>query len=66
MVANEMFLDTAQREESLISLVKPLGYVIPARTSARGRGKIRGGGRNNVCPKYTRFKGILLKFLMIL
>lgn len=34
MIANEAFLDTAQLEKSLISLVKPLGYVIPTRNSS--------------------------------
>jgi len=34
MQANEAFLDTAQRTESLISLAKPLGYVVPHRRSA--------------------------------
>jgi len=62
MVANEMFLDTAQREESLISLVKPLGYVIPGRTSARAVMFLRGarnldGGYSDFLPRYTRFVG---------
>lgn len=62
MVANEMFLDTAQREESLISLVKPLGYVIPGRTSAKAVMFLR-GARNlddtysDFLPRYTRFVG---------
>lgn len=34
MIASESFLSTAQLEKSLISLVKPLGYVIPSKTSA--------------------------------
>ena len=33
MQANEAFLDSAQRTESLISLAKPLGYVVPHRRS---------------------------------
>lgn len=58
MIASEMFLDTAQRDESIISLVKPLGYVVPGKTSARGRGKIRSGGtRYSEVPKYTRIVG---------
>ena len=36
MTASEMFLDTAQKEESIISLVKPLGYVVPGKTSSKG------------------------------
>ena len=58
MVASEMFLDTAQRDESIISLVKPLGFVVPGRTSARGKGKIRVGGQAyGRVPKYTKFTG---------
>ena len=57
MIASEMFLDTAQRDESLISLVKPLGFVVPGKTSARGQGKIRGGGAYDQVPKYTKFIG---------
>tara|TARA_R110000851_G_scaffold1617_4_gene6289 strand:- start:4623 stop:6410 length:1788 start_codon:yes stop_codon:yes gene_type:complete len=58
MVANEMFLDTAQREESLISLVKPLGYVVPGSRGARARVKLRySGGANSNIPIYTRFSG---------
>ena len=57
MIASEMFLDTAQRDESIISLVKPLGYVVPGKTSSIGQGKIRGGGAFGQVPKYTRFSG---------
>jgi hypothetical protein len=34
MMANEMFLDTAKLESSIISLTKPLGYVVTNRSSA--------------------------------
>lgn len=57
MIASEMFLDTAQKEESIISLVKPLGYVVPGKTSARGRAKIRVGGNGTLVPIWTRFTG---------
>ena len=57
MTASEMFLDTAQRDESIISLVKPLGYVVPGKTSSRGRGKIRAGGAYAEVPRYTRIIG---------
>ena len=57
MIASEMFLDTAQKESSIISLVKPLGYVVPGKTSATGRAKIRVGGANNDVPIYTKFTG---------
>ena len=57
MIASEMFLDTAQKEESIISLVKPLGYVVPGKTSAKAKVKIRVGGANTPVPKYTKFSG---------
>ena len=37
MISGECFLDSAQLEKSIISLVKPLGYVVPTKTSARSR-----------------------------
>lgn len=37
MVASEMFIDSAQRIESLISLTKPLGYTVSGRRSARAK-----------------------------
>tara|TARA_Y100000034_G_scaffold69485_1_gene83912 strand:- start:402 stop:2177 length:1776 start_codon:yes stop_codon:yes gene_type:complete len=58
MVASEMFLDSAQRLSSLISLVKPLGYVIPGKISARAMVKVRHGGQvGTELSKYTRFSG---------
>jgi len=58
MVASEMFLDSAQRLSSLISLVKPLGYVIPSKISAKARVKVRHGGEiGTPLNKYTRFSG---------
>ena len=57
MTANEIFMDTAQKESSLISLVKPLGYVVPGKTSARSTVKVRGANSNEGVPKYTKFSG---------
>jgi len=58
MVASEMFLDSAQRLSSLISLVKPLGYVIPGKISAKAKVKVRHGGRvGTALNRYTRFSG---------
>lgn len=54
MLANEMFLDTAQREESIVSLLKPLGVSIPTRTSSRV--SIKMGGLAFL-PKYSQFIG---------
>ena len=35
MINAEAFLDSAQKEDSIISLCKPLGYSVPARTAAK-------------------------------
>ena len=55
MLANEMFLDTAQREQSLVSLLKPLGVTVPTKTSARANIKV--GGSSSI-PRFTLFNGI--------
>ena len=57
MIANEIFLDTAQKVESIISLVKPLGYVVPGFSSAVAEIKIDKGGAYNSIPKYSSFIG---------
>ena len=57
MIANEIFLDTAQKVESLISLVKPLGYVVPGYSSAIAQIKVDKGGAYNTIPKYSSFIG---------
>jgi hypothetical protein len=44
MFANEMFIDTAQKPESLISLAKPMGYVVPGRISSSVTLKLRVAG----------------------
>jgi hypothetical protein len=41
MIAGEAFLDSAQLEKTIVSLVKPLGYVVPTKTSAIGRIQLR-------------------------
>jgi len=57
MASNEAFLDTAQRVDSLVSLVKPLGYVIPGKRSASAKIKIKTGGNGFIVPRYTKFLG---------
>lgn len=54
MLANEMFLDTAQREESVVSLLKPLGVLVPTKTSARVRINLGGA---SILPRYDQFYG---------
>ena len=58
MIATEMFLDSAQRLESIISLVKPLGYVVPGKTSATAVVVMTSSGHANASiPRYSRFSG---------
>ena len=57
MIANEMFLDSAQKISSLISLAKPLGYVVPGATSARAVYQILFGGGNITIPRFHKFIG---------
>jgi hypothetical protein len=57
MIANEMFLDTAQKLSSVISLAKPLGYVVPGSRSSEATVRVSEGGSGNVVPKYTKFIG---------
>jgi len=40
MISGEAFLDSAQLERSIVSLVKPLGYVLPTRISSKARIKL--------------------------
>jgi len=56
MVANESFLDSAQRLDSLISLTKPLGYFVPLRTSAKA--VINISGLTDNIPEFCSFKGL--------
>jgi hypothetical protein len=56
MVANESFLDSAQRIDSLISLTKPLGYFVPLRTSARATVNV--SGLTSDIPEYAKFRGL--------
>jgi len=55
MIANEIFFDSAQKVSSLISLAKPLGYVVPGARASGGKVGIRVGGGNKIIPKYHPF-----------
>ena len=57
MIANEMFLDSAQKLSSVISLAKPLGYVVPGSRSAKAIVAVRTAGDGNTIPLYHRFTG---------
>ena len=53
MISGECFLDSAQLEKSIISLVKPLGYVVPTKTSAKTRIQLQ--NVTNVIPLTTPY-----------
>lgn len=55
MINAEAFLDSAQREESIISLTKPLGYTVPARTAAKAKIEVSGILNENTIPVGTIF-----------
>jgi len=55
MIANELYLDSAQRLESLISITKPLGFVVPFGSSARA--SVSMSGVSTTIPKYSKFTG---------
>ena len=57
MIASEMFLDSAQRLDSIISLVKPLGYTISGKRSSRAQINLSGITSNYV-PEHSIFFGI--------
>jgi hypothetical protein len=42
MINAEAFLDSAQKEDSIISLCKPLGYTVPSRTCAKAQITVNG------------------------
>lgn len=56
MVANEVYLDSAQRLDSIISLTKPLGYFVPLRNSAKATVNVT--GLTDDIAQYTKFIGI--------
>jgi hypothetical protein len=58
MIANEMFLDTAKLENSMISLTKPLGYLVSKYSSSRSSIRMAGLGVNtNSLSPFSVFKG---------
>jgi hypothetical protein len=55
MINAEAFLDSAQKEDSVISLCKPLGYTVPSRTAATAFIKVSALPNNNAITAGTRF-----------
>lgn len=53
LLAAEVFLDSAQRTKSIVSLVKPLGYTVPGLKSAQAKINVSGS-----FSAYTSFPGI--------
>lgn len=54
MMSSELFLDSATRAESIISLVKPLGYTVPGKKSASTIVKIINEAES-ILQRYTLF-----------
>jgi hypothetical protein len=55
MINAEAFLDSAQKEDSMISLCKPLGFVVPSRTAAKATITLSGLTNTNTITAGTRF-----------
>lgn len=55
MINAEAFLDSAQKEDSIISLCKPLGYTVPSRTAAVARIFTGGLTNSTIIPAGTKF-----------
>lgn len=53
MMSSEVFLDSAQSINSIISLVKPLGYTVPGMKSSTSSITV-----DTVVPAYTKFSGV--------
>ncbi|HAW80049.1 MAG TPA: hypothetical protein DCX27_10270 [Balneola sp.] len=60
ILINEMFLDTAQKLESIISHAKVQGYVVPGKTSSTAKLEFTNNGDTGTptIPKYKKFRGI--------
>jgi hypothetical protein len=57
MIANEMFLDTAQLENSMISLAKPLGYLVSNSASATATVRMTNMSLNQTVSYFSTFRG---------
>ena len=56
MINAEAFLDSAQKEDSVISLTKPLGYTVPSNKSARAKIIVSGLGAATKITAGTSFR----------
>ena len=57
LVGNEMFLDSAQKLESIISHAKIQGYVVPGKTSSTATLRVTGTNGSTI-PAYTKFRAV--------
>lgn len=57
MIANEMFLDTAQLENSMISLTKPLGYLVSNSASSTATVRMTNLNLNQDLSYFSTFRG---------
>ena len=55
MTVNEIYLDSAQRIDSIVSLTKPLGYFVPLKTASRA--VVDMFGLISDVPEYSQFRG---------
>lgn len=57
MIANEMFLDSAKLTNSMISLTKPLGYLVPGAISAKSTVRLRNTNPVQELSPFSSFRG---------
>jgi len=55
MIANETFLDTAQLENNIVSLVKPLGYLVTGKSCSKTEIVAKSVATTNVLLAYTDY-----------
>ena len=55
MVANETFLDTAKLENNIVSLVKPLGYLVSGRKAAKTEMTVKSVSATDTLTPYTDY-----------
>jgi len=57
ILVNEMFIDSSQKLESIISHAKLQGYTVPSRQSSFSTLRLRGAGDNGAVAAYSRIQG---------
>ena len=55
MIGNETFLDTAQIENNIVSLVKPLGYLVTGKSASKTEMTVKSVSAANTLTAYTDF-----------